>query len=145
MPKKARKDNKTQVSHKQRLAALLISVGAKQCEAARIVGVRPEQITRWKKNQAFRDYLDKKVEDVERRVEGARDILIEAAPLGALKLMELLQSEDEAILLRASGQILDRVGIARTTEILGEVKRPSIWDAIMEAIRQKKEEDEGQG
>lgn len=140
MPKKVTKSNKAQLSHRQRLAALLISVGLKQSEAARIVGVRREQITRWKKDEAFREYLDKKMAEVEKRVEGARDILVEAAPLAALKLMGLLDSEDEAVLLRASGQILDRVGIAKTTEIQAEVTTPTIWDKLLEALREDKED-----
>lgn len=142
MPKKTTKRKKTQVSQRQRLAALLMSVGMKQTEAAKIVGIRPEQITRWKKDEAFREYLDEKIAEVERRAETARDILVEAAPLAALKMMGLLESEDEQVLLRASGQILDRVGISKTTEIQGEAKRPTIWDRLMEAIRESKEEDE---
>lgn len=118
----ASKGNKRQeLSHRQRLAALLISAGLNQAEAARMVGILPQQITRWKKDEVFREYLEKKIAEVEQRVEQARDILIEAAPLAALKMLGLLESEDETVLRQVAGDILDRVGVSKTTKIEGEV------------------------
>jgi len=103
------------------VVALLISLGLKQSEAARMVGVRPAQVTRWKKNEAFAAFLAQKLEEVESKVEGTRKILIEGAPMAALKIMDLLDSEDESIQIRASSDILDRVGVSKTARLEAEV------------------------
>lgn len=144
MPKKAAKGKRRALSQRKRLGALLMSVGLKQSEVAKVVGVLPQQVSRWKKDEAFNDYLAEKMAEVESKIAGARDILLEVAPLAALRLLGLLDSEDEAILLRASGDILDRVGIAKTRKLEAEIgARVSIWDKIAEAMEREKSVSEG--
>lgn len=115
------KGNKTQLSYRQRVVVLLIAAGLKQCDAARMMGVRPAQVTRWKRLPAFAAFLAEKLEEAENKVEGVRKILLEGAPMAALKIMDLLDSEDEGIQIRASGDLLDRVGVSKTARLEAEV------------------------
>jgi transcriptional regulator with XRE-family HTH domain len=111
------KQNKTQLSQKQRLAVLLMASGTTQKEAADLVGVDKQTISRWKKLAAFKNHLDKKAAEVEAEVEQARDVLIEGAFLAALRMLYSLDSGDEAVALRAAGGILDRVGISKIQKL----------------------------
>lgn len=115
------KDIKTQLTYRQRIVARLIAAGLKQCDAARMMSILPAQVTRWKRNEAFAAFLAEKQEEFEGKVEGARGILVEGALMAALKVTDLLDSEDEGIQIRASSDILDRVGISKTARLEAEV------------------------
>jgi len=120
-PDMVTKGNKAQLSYRQRVVVLLIAAGLKQCDAARMMGVRPPQVTRWKKIPAFAAFLAEKLEEGDNKVEGVRKILLEGAPMAALKIMDLLDSKDEGIQIRASSDILDRVGVSKTARLEAEV------------------------
>lgn len=109
--------NKSQALQRQRLAALLISSGVSQTKTAEILGVAKTTITRWKKQKVFKELLAQRMAEVEGEIEKARDILVEGAVLAALKELDSLDSEDEAIALRAADAILDRVGIPRAKNV----------------------------
>lgn len=137
----ATKGKKKQLSQRKRLAVILMTVGVKQKKVAEIVGVLPQQISRWKRDEAFGEYLEEKVAELEGEVEAARDLLIQSASLAALKMLVLLDCGDEQVMLRAASQILDRVGLARTTELQIEQKGGTMWDLI-QGLMEKEDEDE---
>lgn len=120
-PEVVAEGNKTQLTYRQRIVARLIAAGLKQCDAARMMGVLPAQVTRWKRKPAFAAFLAEMLEEAESKVEGVRKILLEGAPMAAVKIMDLLDSEDEGIQIRASGDLLDRVGVSKTARLEAEV------------------------
>lgn len=90
-----------------------MAAGTKQKDVAALIGIRPEQISRWKKQAEFRKSLDQKLAEIEDEIDRAREVLVEGAILAALRMIQGLGSHDDAVAIRAAGGILDRVGISK--------------------------------
>lgn len=134
-------ESEGKLPHYQEVVALLISQGMTQAAAARMMGIHPGMVTKWKKNKLFADFLAMAKEEVVDAVELARNLLIEGAPLAALKIRELVNGEEETVQLRAAGDVLDRAGVSKTQRVKAEVSGEiTLMDLITKAREDAEDE-----
>jgi len=83
-------------------------------EVAALIGVHPNTISRWLRQEAFRVLVR---EEQASELDDVRSLLDKAAFFAALKEMELLGCGNENVEARVAADILDRTGYAKAKEI----------------------------